>query len=318
MKLKIVKNIEYFDLITWICVFYLFYKFSNLVTAGAWSDRALFFNDGLYSPGVVDILINELFLSLILVVVILGRFRWIYFIFVLTGAVVYFTRSGIIFFLIACMFSLGISRVVKFNILIFSVLGSILILAIRFDGNIPDLDNFLLFYVDYPLIGIGRLLVTEYHNSIDNFSSLTLFFRPLGLVTFSIDYFYSLGGAFSIERFAGILLSEFIYIPMFDEYFNAFGTILFPYFIAFGKIMGSVVFLISIALFFFSLILIFNTSFSVRFCLFLVFSGLLFSWNAPFIWVAPFICRFAFGRRVFQPPTGNLSPLITKEVHADC
>lgn len=300
MKLKKNKNINYFDMLTWIVVIYLFNKLFVLVAGGAWADRSLFFNDGLYSPGVVDILINELFFTLILVMVVLGRFRWIYFVFVLIGALVYFTRSGITFFLIACMFSTGISRAAKINILIFAILSSLIILIIRFGGSLPDLNNILLFYLDYPLIGIGRLLVTDYHNAVDNLSVLTLFFRPLGIFTFSIDYFYSLGGSFSIERFAGILLSEFVYIPILGEHFNAFGTILFPYFIAFGEILGIAVFLISFILFFFTLMFLFNIGFAVRFCLFLVISGLLFSWNAPFVWIAPIVCRLIFGRNVFR------------------
>jgi hypothetical protein len=301
MKFKRSGNIDYFDRLVWICVFYFLYKLSILTVVNAWDDRSLFFNDGLYSPNLLDILINELLFSLILGVVILGRFRWVYFIFVLIGSVVYFTRAGIMLYLIACMFSGGISYAIKAKMLCFASVASLLILVIRFGGNIPNLDELFLFYVDYPLIGIGRLLVTEHSNSVDGFGVLTLFFRPLGILTFLIDYSFTLSGSFSIERFAGKLLSDFVYIPLIGDHFNAFGTILFPYFIAFGRIEGLLVFFLTIVFFFYVLCVIFDVSVAGRFCFFLMFSGLLFSWNAPFIWIAPFICRFLFGRRAYQP-----------------
>jgi hypothetical protein len=189
------------------------------------------------------------------------------------------------------MFSPGISHRTKVKLFALSGAASLLILTIRYGGELPGIDDLMIFYIQYPFVGIGRLFVTDFDVNVNHLGALSLFFRPFGLLTFTIDYLLDLGGSLSIERYAGLLLSSVVFIPLLDNHYNAFGSVLFPYVVAYGNFFGVFVFIISISLFYFSLKLIFNNKFAWRFLIFLAISGFLFSWNSPFIWVAPFFVR---------------------------
>lgn len=295
MKFSLFKNFNYFDNFVLVLIFYLSYRGYLLFVSDAWSDRSQFFIDGIYAPNIFDMLINEVFFALMLTLIILGRFRWEYIIFTLIGAVVYFTRAGIILLFIACMISSGVSRRIKIILFVIAGVASLLILAIRFGGELPRMDDLITFYIKYPFVGVGRLIVSDFDNNVNHLGALSLFFRPFGVFTFAVDYFMGLGGSLSIERHAGQLLSGFVFIPLLDGDFNAFGSILFPYVVAYGNYFGVLVFIISMSLFYCSLKFIFNNKFAWRFLIFLIFSGFLFSWNSPFIWIAPFFVRLLGG-----------------------
>lgn len=291
MKFSMFKILSYFDNLVLILISYLSYRMSFLIVSEAFSDRSQFFIDGVYAPNIYDMLFNEVFFSLILTLIIAGRFRWKYIIFTLICAVVYFTRAGIVLLYIACMVSPGVSHRNKIILFVFAGVASLLILVIRFDGELPGLDNLIMFYIKYPFVGIGRLIVTDFDSSVNHLGALSLFFRPFGVFTFTVDYLLGLDGLLSIERHAGLLLSGFIFIPLLDDYFNAFGSILFPYVVAYGLYFGIFVFFVSMALFYLSLKFISHNKFAWRFSIFLIISGFLFSWNSPFIWIAPFFIR---------------------------
>lgn len=305
MNFSGLRNLRNFDVLVYIITSYFLFRLYFLIMSEAFSDRSQFFNGGLYAPNIIDVLINEVFFSLVLTLIILGQFRWRYVIFTLIGAIVYFTRAGIVLLFLACMVSHGISRRDKIWLIILGGVASLLILVIRFEGKMPSLDEFLLLYIEYPFVGIGRLMVTDIDHNTNHFGALSLFFRPFGVVPFSIDYLLGLDGAFSIERHAGKLLSNFVFLPLLGDDFNAFGSIVFPYVIAYGVFYGFFVFFLSMAIFYSALRFIFDNKTALRFLLFLAISGLLFSWNSPFIWIAPFVMRFIVGEAVIGCCVGD-------------
>jgi hypothetical protein len=288
-------KLKIFDGLVILILFFLAYKLHGLWLVSAWLDRTEFFNDGVYAPNLVDMIINEVVFPLVLIIVVIGRFRWLYVFYVLLGATVYFTRAGIILFVLACIISPAFTNFTKFKIILFGFFASLSILVIRFSGEVPKLEDLILFYLEYPFAGIGRLLVTDVDHGVNQLLALSLFFRPVGVFTFSYDYLLGLNGYFSIERYSGKMLSEFAYIPLLENNFNAFGTIVYPYALTYGLYFGVLVFIISMTIYYCSLRLIFYKSVVFRVSLFLCISGFLFSWNAPFIWLAPFIVRLMFG-----------------------
>jgi hypothetical protein len=295
MKFSKFKSLSYFDNLVLFLISYLSYRLYFLIKSEAFSDRSQFFIDGIYASNIVDMLINEVFFSVMLALIVVGRFRWKYIIFILICSVVYFTRASVALLCIACMVSPGVSHRSKIILIATAGVASLLILVIRFGGELPGINDLILFYIKYPFVGIGRLIVTDFDNNVNHLGALSLFFRPFGAFTFTIDYFWGLDGSLSIERHAGLLLSSFVYVPLLDDDFNAFGSILFPYVVAYGNYFGVFVFILSMSLYYYSLKFIFNSKFSWRFLIFLAVSGFLFSWNSPFIWVAPFFVRLMGG-----------------------
>lgn len=283
------KALKIFDVIILVITVYFLYLLYSLFIVDAWFNRSEFFNGGIHSPSLIDMIINELIFSLVLILILVGKFRWMYAVFVALAALVYFTRAGIILFVLACVITPAFTGKTKIKIVVLGFFASLLILVIRFSGEFPKAVDLLMFYIDYPFVGLGRLLETRIDRGINHFTSLTLFFRPVGVIPFSYDYLMGLDGVASIERHAAKSLSEFEYIPLLDGDFNAFGTIFYPYLLAYGLHFGSVAFFISIVIFYSGLRLIFNKAIVLRICSFLCISGFLFSWISPFIWLAPFI-----------------------------
>lgn len=289
MKFNNINSYRFIDILLSCIVFTYLYRLLIIFSSGAWHDRSQFFNGGLYAPNLLDMINNEILSGVVLVMIIMGRIRWLYVFYFLLGSLVFFTRTGIILFVLACIFSPAFSIASKLKIISLGFVLSLMILIIRFGGGIPGSDHLFLFYFTYPLIGVGRLLETSFNDSLGLINSWTLFYRPIGVLPFFYDYLFGLNGSISIERFIGRELSEFQYVSLLDGEYNAFGTILYPYFTAFGPVLGVFVFFISMTLYFLTVMSLLGCSAAVRVCLFLVISGFLFSWVAPFVWLAPFI-----------------------------
>jgi hypothetical protein len=270
---------------------YLSYKFSILIIENGWLMRSDFFGDGIYAPSVIDFIISEIIFYIIIISILLGGGRWWYVLFFLLCSFVYYTRASLTLLLMAIFISPSFSSRLKIALTLIGIFLSFVILMIRHGGEMPSSEDINLYFFTYAFVGVGRLLTVNMDFNLIDFSSLTLFFRPFGFLTFIIDYIYQLNGALSIERYAGGFLSDFVYIPLLRDYYNAFGTILFPYIFSFGFFAGILVFLISIFFEYVAVRFFFKRSDSVRILLFILLSGFLFSWCAPFIWSAPFFYK---------------------------
>ncbi len=288
--LNLKKNqLRQLNLLLSVIILTYIYRLTDLFVSGAWSDRAQFFGDGLHAPNLFDMINNEIISSVVLVMIVVGNFHWLFGVYFLLGSLVFFTRAGIFLLILACIVSQAFSNRVKLQIILLGCVASLIILLIRFAGVVPTLDDFILFYLTYPLVGIGRLMETNFDSGVNYLQSLTLIFRPFGVFTYIYDYLLGLDGSASFERYAGEKLSTFEYSNLLNGYYNAFGTLLYPYFLAFGPYLGFCAFFISFILYYLSVSILFGKHSAIRICMYILISGILFSWVAPFFWAAPFI-----------------------------
>lgn len=281
---------ERLDVVIVITLTYLSFRLASLLLYGSWLDRAEFFNGGEYSPSLIDFVVNEVVFNCILIAIMVGRLKLSYLLLCLICSVVYFSRTFLILLMFASFLSVNFSMLQKIFFIFFVAVASYALLLLRHAGESIGVDNIILYYVDYPIIGVGRLLVTnvDYNSPFGFFS---LIFRPFGFISFMIDYLGQMNGSFSIERYASALLANFVYIPTLGESYNAFGTILFPYVVSYGLHYGALIFVVSIIFYLFSLRLIFSYTCALRIISFILLTGGLFSWCSPFIWISPFLVK---------------------------
>jgi len=285
------KAFKFLELIIIFCIFYFLYNIYNYTVVGAWVNRGDFFNDGEFAPSLLDFIINEIIFSLVLFKIIKGEVNCLYFLFIIISALSYFTRVPLLLLAIAALVSPGLPKTLKFYIFLFSLIISFCILILRFYGNPISFNEVIIFYGKYLLVGIGALMGLRDSYEYQFIYYLPLFFRPLEVVTFTLDYIFNLGGMLSVGRYAGGILNEFSFNPLLDDYYNAFGTILYPYMIVFGPYLFFPVFFLSIAVQYIFVAFIFDRKIAKSYILFLLISGLIFSWNSPFIWIAPFLVK---------------------------
>jgi hypothetical protein len=278
----------------YIVTIYLVFLACNFYLNNAWENRADFFEGGKYSPAIFGMLINEVFLAYLMAKIIFIKFEKKYFLIFLLCSIVYYSRAPLILLSIVLLVTNKIKNSTKVFLIILLIFLSVLILYLRF-GNLLDLMRQVPeFYGGYPLVGIGRLLVTELNSEATFLNFLSIIFRPLEIVFFPADYFFNLEGHLSAARFAGNELNKFVYVEILNSSYNAFGTILFPYFLILGPALGALVFCMW-AIFYFLALAAWtkDTKSTLLYMLMLGVSGLLFSWCSPFIWMAPFL----FGRK---------------------
>jgi hypothetical protein len=284
---------KYFDifvkLLTALSVYILGKRLFYIVTTDGWSNRAAFFVDGAIAPGLPDFIFNEIILSFFLVYIVIIGVRPIFFLIFIATSLAYFNRSPLILMLCALFFSPNISfrNKIMYGCLFF--LGSLFILYLRIDIDIFDFEKLSLFFLNYPAIGFGRLFVTTASGDVNLFHVASLLLKPLDAIFFTIDYIFNLAGEISAARFAGYELSTFRFIPFLDESFNAFGTIAFPFIYILGWFFGPILFcLFLVGNYYMYRIALNSSAAAMRLTLMLLFSGILFSWTSPFIWILPF------------------------------
>lgn len=280
------------QLLLYFIFFYLLVLVCNLYINNAWEDRSEFFNGGDYSPSILGMLINEFFLAYLMAKIIFIKFDKKYVLIFLLCSIVYYTRAPLILLSIVLLVTDKIKNTAKIILIILLAFFSLIILYLRFNNLSEALRLAPEFYGSYALVGIGRLFVTEINLEATLLNILSIIFRPLEFLFFPVDYFFNLEGYISAARFAGHELNEFVYIEMLDSQYNAFGSILFPYFLILGPALGTFVF--CIWAFFYFLMLAWwskNSKSALLYMLMLGISGLLFSWCSPFIWAAPFLLQ---------------------------
>jgi hypothetical protein len=260
-----------------------------IATTDGWSNRAAFFVDGAIAPGLPDFIFNEVVLSFFLVYIVIIGVRPVFFLIFIASSLAFFNRSPLILMLCALFFSPNISSRNKLLYGCLFFLGSLFILYLRIDNDIFDIEKLSLFFLNYPAIGIGRLFVTTASEDVNLFHVVSLLVKPFDAIFFTIDYIFNLAGEISAARFAGYELSTFRFIPFLDESFNAFGTIVFPFIYILGWFFGPIIFcLFLVGNYCMYWIALNSSSSAMRLTLMLLFSGILFSWTSPFIWVLPF------------------------------
>lgn len=278
--------------VLYLIVIYLLISMCNLYLNNAWDNRADFFLKGSYSPTIFGMLVNEIFLAYLISKIIFVKFEKKYFLIFLLCSIVYYSRAPLVLLSITLLVTNKIKNNIKIILIALLIFLSTIILYLRF-GNFSDvLRQVPEFYGNYPLVGIGRLLATEVNSGATILNFIAILFRPLEIVFFPADYFFNLEGQLSAARFAGYELNKFVYVEMLDSNYNAFGTILFPYFLILGPALGTLVFCIWTIFYFFILAAwTKDTRSSLLFMLMLGVSGLLFSWCSPFIWIAPLLLQ---------------------------
>ncbi len=269
---------------------YLIVLACNLYLNNAWESRAEFFEGGNYSPTILGMFINEIFLSYLMAKIIFIKFDKKYVLIFLLCSIVYYSRAPLVLLSIVLLVTNKIKNLTKICLISLLIFLSAFILYLRF-GNLSDIIELAPeFYGNYPLVGIGRLLATEINPGATFANFLSLIFRPLEVLFFPADYFFNLEGHLSAARFTGYELNKFVHVEMLDSNYNAFGTILFPYFLVLGPVLGILVFCMWAIFYFFALATWSRDARStLLYVLMLGVSGLLFSWCSPFIWIAPFL-----------------------------
>jgi hypothetical protein len=261
----------------------------NLYLNNAWENRTDFFLEGSYSTGILGMLINEIFLAYLMAKIIFIKLDKKYVLIFVLCSITSFSRAPLVLLSIVLLVTNKIKNFTKISLITLLIFLSAIILYLRF-GNLSTAVRLVPeFYGNYALVGIGRLLATELNPGASLPNILSIIFKPLEVLFFPADYFFNLEGYLSAERFAGYELNKFVYVEMLDSNYNAFGTILFPYFLILGQVLGVLVFCMW-AIFYFFVLAAWSkdTRSTLLYMLMLGISGLLFSWCSPFIWIAPF------------------------------
>ena len=262
----------------------------SILTTTGWSDRAAFFQEGDLAPSLPDFIFNEIVLPFFLLYILIVGVRPIFFIIFIATSFAYFNRSPIVLFAFALMFSPNITAKNKLFFGGIFVLLLILIMYLRVGDAIFEFETFAFFFFTYPAIGVSRLMETGLSPDVNGFHMIGILLKPIDAIFFVSDYLFSLNGDLSAAKFAGQELNQFRYLPFLEESFNAFGTLVFPFVYIFGWFFG---------LSFFGFFVIFHYYAyryhfrqhdpALRVILMLLTTGLLFSWNSPFIWILPFL-----------------------------
>lgn len=273
-----------------ICMLVLAMRLYTVFIGGGWADRAQFFGEGELRPNIVDFIYNEILVNYLIIRVIAFRYNPLVYLIIVLSAFAYFTRLPLILLFFAICFSTTITLRYKIILGGIALFISLLLLYVRFGEDILYSESSSIFFLTYPVVGLGRLLETPQENGVVALQYLGLFLKPLDAVLFIVDYVGNYAGELSTGRHVGLELSQFVYIQRLEGAYNAFGTILYPFILIGGWIVGPILFL---------LFLMFqyvqyrfatqNEVISRRYLYLLLTTGILFSWTSPFVWLAPFL-----------------------------
>lgn len=273
---------------------------ARILLGRGWINRSEFFSDGEFSPTLPDFIFNEVILSFFLLYIVIIGARPIIVMIFIGSAFAYFTRAPIILMFFAIMFSPNLGFKNKL------ILGAVLlifttgILYLRVGEGIFDAEVFKLFFFTYPFVGIARLIETTASSDVNSFHIISVFLKPVDVFFFAIDYLAGLQGSLSSTRLVGAELTQFKYLPLLGNSYNAFGTVAFPFILVFGWFFGLSFFVIFIVFTYFSYWYYFRQHLvSLKLLLMILITGLLFTWASPFIWLLPLIFpRSILPRRV--------------------
>jgi hypothetical protein len=272
------------------CVAVLAMRLYTIFEGGGWADRAQFFGEGDLRPNIIDFIYNEILVNYLIVRVIAFRYNPLVYMLIVLSAFAYFTRLPLILLFFAICFSSSIHIKSKIVLGGSALILSSLLLYVRFGEDILYGDNSSIFFLTYPFVGLGRLLETPQENGVTALQYISLFIKPLDGILFVVDYVGNYAGELSTGRHVGLELSQFVYIQRLEGAYNAFGSILYPFILVAGWVVGPILFI---------LFLIFqylqyrfatqNEIISKRFIYLLLTTGILFSWTSPFVWLTPFL-----------------------------
>lgn len=281
------------------CTYVVASRMFTVIVTGGWADRAQFFVDGDLRPGMVDFIFNEVMIYYLLIRVIIYKFSPLVCLLIIGSGFAYYTRVPIILLFFALLVSAQLSMRVKFWAGLATFALSFALLYLRLGDDLLYGENSTIFYLTYPLIGIARVWETSGSFNANPWHYATLVFKPLDAIMFMIDYLGMYGGQLSAGRYSGLELSQFEYIQSLQGAYNAFGTVLYPFVYIAGWRVGLAIFVVFlVAQYTLYLFATQSKTLTRRFMLFLLISGLLFSWTSPFVWMTPLIfTRFRHRRR---------------------
>lgn len=272
-----------------VCIIALIMRFYTVFLGGGWADRGQFFGEGELRPSIIDFVYNEILVSYLVIRVIIFRYNPIVYGVIVLSAFAYFTRLPLVLLFFAIFFAKYVSFKAKMWLLASVLSLSVVILYIRFGEGLLYGDTSAIFYLTYPLIGIGRLIGTSQQYDVTAFQYISLFLKPVDAILFVIDYVWRFNGELSTGRHVGIELTQFVYIQQLQGAYNAFGTVLYPFVRMAGWTVGIMMFFLFIVLQYLQYrFATQNELLSRRYIYLLLTTGLLFSWTSPFVWLAPF------------------------------
>ena len=286
------------NLLLLFCVFTVGKRLVTVFIGGGWADRAQFFGEGALKPSILDFAFNEILIYYLLVRVLVGKPNPILYLTIVLSAFAYYTRVPLTLMLIALLMARRLTIRLKIMFGLGVVVLSAVVLWLRIGDYMVYGESSAMFFLTYPIIGMGRLFQLEQIYSPPPNYYLLLFFKPADAILFLVDYIQGYAGTLSVGRFAGMELSRFEYIQWLQGSYNAFGTILYPFILIAGWVVGPVLFVFFLVL----QMLLYNFAtqdfeLSKRFMAFMLVTGLLFSWTSPFVWLTPFLFTRVMGRR---------------------
>lgn len=284
-------------IILFICVFVVASRMYTILIGGGWEDRSQFFAEGELRPGILDFIFNEILIYYLLARVIIYRLNWLVCTIIIVSAFAYYTRVPLTLMFVALLLARELSLRLKLAAAGVVAVISFVVLYLRIGEDLIYSDNASIFYISYPVVGLARLFVTSPIADVTGLHYLTLFLKPFDAVIFMVDYSGGYAGELSAGRFAGLELARFEYIQSLQGGYNAFGTVLYPFVLIAGWVLGPILFLLFLA---FQMMCYsfatYDSSFSRRYIYFLLLTGLLFSWTSPFVWLVPFLFTKFRGR----------------------
>ena len=283
-------RLTFHNLLLAFCVIVLSMRLYTVFAGGGWQDRAQFFGEGELRPNLLDFVYNEIMVNYLIMRIIAFRPNPLVYLMVILSAFAYFTRLPLTLLFFAILFAKHINVRSKIYLSVGAALLSIFVLYIRLGADIFNSETSSIFYLTYPVIGIGRLWGMTPGYDITFYQYISLFFKPVDAVLFVIDYVGNYAGELSTGRFIGFELSRFEYIQSLEGAYNAFGTILYPFVFIAGWYVGPILFVMFVI--FQHLQYRFATQdalLSRRFLGLLLTTGILFSWTSPFVWLTPFL-----------------------------
>lgn len=272
------------------CSYAVFSRIFTIMSSGGWADRSQFFGDGELRPGIFDFVFNEILIYYLIIRVLIYKPSIYLYSLILLSAFAYYTRVPLILMFFALIVSNSLTLKSKITFGIGTLILSFVVLYLRIGEDLIYNEDASNFYIGYGLIGFGRVWQTTAVPDATALHYLTLFLKPLDGVVFLIDYLGGYGGELSAGRFAGVELSRFEYIQWLQGAYNAFGTVLYPFVLIAGWVVGPLLFCLFLIIQ--QLTYTFATqdaALSRRYLVFLLLTGTFFSWTSPFAWLAPFM-----------------------------
>lgn len=299
-------NIHVFLLL--FCLYAVGSRLLTVASSGGWEDRTQFFIEGELRPGLVDFFFNEVMVYYLLTRVLVYRFSISVCAMLIASGFAYYTRVPIILMFFAIVLSAGIGARLKLWAGLATLVISFVLLYLRIGEDLLYSENSSIFYITYPMIGLARLLQTTQGLDVNAWHYATLIFKPLDAVMFLVDYLGMYAGQLSAGRFSGLELSQFEYIQSLQGAYNAFGSIAYPFVYVAGWAAGIPLFLLFLVGQY--ILYIFATqskTLTKRFILFMLVTGILFSWTSPFVWLVPLLFTQVRGRSTDRLNLGRTS-----------